>query len=80
MTAIVQITYKVGKFDACKVRFASHLLGRKKPGVSSYYRVPRSMDDPYNVTIDLDFADSNQAKTLESALEGICGKPPKLKD
>ena len=74
MTAIVRVEHKVGSYDAWKNRFNSDPLGRKKSGVT-VYRVSRSLDDPNLVTIDLEFANSNQAKSFETALREMWKSP-----
>lgn len=74
MTVTLRVEQKVGTFEDWKKMFDKDPIGRKKSGVSRY-SISRSVGDPRFVTIDLEFADSDQAKAFQTALRELWQSP-----
>lgn len=71
MTTIVRIEHSVSDFDGWKKKaFDNDPLGREKSGVRRY-QVPRPVDDPKYVMIDLEFDDASKAEAFRTALHDL---------
>ena len=74
MTVFLRVEQRVGTYEDWKMMFDKDPLGRKKSGVRRY-TISRSVGDPSYVTIDLEFSDSEQAKSFQTALRGLWQTP-----
>lgn len=70
----LHIETRVHDFDAWKAVFDKFDRFRVDHGVRSH-RMSRDLDDPQQVTIDLDFDSVEEATTFRSALEKIWATP-----
>ena len=70
----VHIENTVGDFDAWKVNFDKYERFRAEQGVLSY-RVSRSVTEPNEVLIDLEFGDQTAAQAFLPKLEQIMTTP-----
>ena len=70
----VHIENTVGDFDTWKMNFDKYERFRAVQGVQSY-RVGRSLTDPNEVLIDLEFADQTAAQAFLPKLEQIMTSP-----
>jgi hypothetical protein len=74
MAVTVRVEQQAASFDDWKKMFDRDPLGRKKSGVRRY-SISRSLGEPGYVTIDLEFADSEQAKAFQTALRELWQTP-----
>jgi quinol monooxygenase YgiN len=74
MTITVHIENTVQDFDAWKVNFDKYERFRAEQGVQSY-RVSRSVTEPNEVLIDLEFCDEAAAQAFLPKLKQIMGSP-----
>ena len=70
----VHIENTVHDFDAWKTTFDKYERFRAEEGVQSY-RVSRSVTDPNEVVIDLEFCDETAAQAFLPKLEQIMSSP-----
>ena len=70
----VHIENTVGDFDAWKVNFDKYERFRAEQGVQSY-RVSRSLTEPTEVLVDLEFRDETTAQAFLPKLEQIMNSP-----
>ena len=70
----VHIENTVQDFDAWKVNFAKYERFRAEQGVQSY-RVSRSVTEPNEVLVDLEFCDERAAQAFLPKLEQIMNSP-----
>jgi len=70
----VHIENTVQDFDAWKVNFDKYERFRAEQGVQSY-RVSRSITEPNEVLIDLEFGDQTAAQAFVPKLEQIMSSP-----
>jgi quinol monooxygenase YgiN len=70
----VHIENTVQDFDAWKANFDKYERFRAEQGVQSY-RVSRSLAEPNEVLIDLDFGDQTAAQAFLPKLEQIMNSP-----
>ncbi len=71
---IIHIEHPVRDFDAWKAAFDSDPIGREAGGVRRY-RVYRSIVDPNDVAIDLEFDDRATAESFRVALDRMWTLP-----
>ena len=71
---IVHIENTVQDFDTWKVNFDKYERFRSEQGVQSY-RVSRSVTEPNEVLIDLEFCDDTAAQAFLPKLEQIMNSP-----
>ena len=67
MAAILRIQHPVIDYAAWKAAFDSDPIGRERSGVRRY-QIKRAVDDPADVTIDLEFERPDQAEAMLAAL------------
>jgi hypothetical protein len=65
---VLHIEHPVPNYDGWKKAFDSDPMNRKQSGVINY-RIYRSVNEPYHVAIDLEFADHASAEKMLAALE-----------
>ena len=70
----VHIENTVGDFDAWKANFDKYERFRAELGVQSY-RVSRSITEPNEVLVDLEFCDETAAQAFLPKLEKIMSSP-----
>ena len=70
----VRIENTIGDFDAWKVNFDKYERFRAEQGVQSY-RVSRSLTEPTEVLVDLEFRDETTAQAFLPKLEQIMNSP-----
>jgi len=70
----VHIENTVHDFDAWKANFDKYERFRAEQGVQSY-RVSRSVSDPNEVLVDLEFCDDTAAQAFLPKLEQIMNSP-----
>ena len=70
----VHIANTVGDFDTWKVNFDKYERFRAEQGVQSY-RVSRSLTEPNEVLVDLEFCDETAAQAFLPKLEKIMSSP-----
>jgi len=70
----VHIENTVGDFDTWKANFDKYERFRAEQGVQSY-RVSRSVTEPNEVLIDLEFCDGTAAQAFLPKLEQIMNSP-----
>jgi quinol monooxygenase YgiN len=70
----VHIENTVQDFDTWKANFDKYERFRAEQGVQSY-RVSRSVTDPYEVLVDLEFCDDTAAQAFLPKLEQIMNSP-----
>jgi hypothetical protein len=62
------VTHAVRDYDEWKQMFDSDPLGREESGVRGH-RILQAVDDPNDVTIELDFDTADRAESLRARLE-----------
>lgn len=73
--SILHIEHKVADFDTWKRNaFDADPLGRAKSGVRRY-RISRTVADPNDVTIDLEFDSVPEAEAMHAALRNLWRNP-----
>ena len=70
----IHIENTVGDFDTWKANFDKYERFRAEQGVQSY-RVSRSVTEPNEVLIDLEFCDETAARAFLPKLEQIMNSP-----
>ena len=70
----IHIENTVGDFDTWKANFDKYERFRAEQGVQSY-RVSRSLTEPNEVLIDLEFGDQTAAQAFLPKLEQIMNSP-----
>ncbi|WP_213576737.1 hypothetical protein [Rhodococcus sp. USK13] len=73
---VLRVEHSVSDYDAWKKLFDDDPIDRKGSGVQRY-RVGRSVHDPAYVTIDLEFATTEEADGLLEKLRGLWAGPGK---
>ena len=73
--AHVHASFTVGDYDQWKTMFDGDPAGRKQSG-SQGYRISRGVDDPNQVTIDVDFPDSATAQQVLDRLRQVWDGAP----
>jgi hypothetical protein len=73
---VLRVEHSVRDFDAWKKLFDDDPVDRKGSGVQRY-RVGRSVRDPDFVTIDLEFATTEEAEDLLEKLHALWAGPGK---
>lgn len=74
---IIHIEHPVRDFDTWKAAFDSDPIGREAGGVRRY-RVCRSITEPNDVAIDLEFDDRATAESFRTALDRMWTMPTAL--
>jgi hypothetical protein len=67
---ILHIEHPVPDYNGWKKAFDSDPVGREKSGVRRY-QIPRPINDPNYVMIDLEFDTPGQAKALLAAMQAV---------
>jgi hypothetical protein len=70
MAAILRIQHPVADYAAWKAAFDSDPIGRERAGVRRY-QIQRAVDDPDDVTIDLEFEGREAAEAALAALQVV---------
>jgi hypothetical protein len=70
---ILQIEHGVRDYDAWKQSFDSDPVGREAGGVRSY-RIFRTVDDPNDVVIELEFDSVSDAEAFRAKLRELWGR------
>jgi hypothetical protein len=70
---ILRVEHEVPDYDNWKKAFDSDPIGRKDSGVRRH-RILRSVDDPNQVMIDLEFETANEAERMQTALLELWGR------
>jgi hypothetical protein len=77
MAVVVHIEHPVHDYARWKAAFDSDPIGRQRGGVRRY-RITRAVDDPRQVTIDLEFDDLSTAQAFRVALDRMWQTPQAL--